>query len=131
MALAAKKTEAVLWCGIVLPEHVHLLVSAQRGKSPLDMAACFKRLTTIAFRRLGFIEPLWQRRIHDRGLRADFNNDIELAVRYLLDNPVRRSLVLSWEDWPFCHIHQDIAAGTGPAATSADSTSGLKYPVME
>jgi REP element-mobilizing transposase RayT len=109
MLQAATKTAAALWCGVVMPDHVHLLVSAAQGKSPLDTAACFKRLTTIAVRAQGFSGDLWQRRIHDRGIRADFDNDVDAAACYVLDNPVRRGFVESWEQWPFSHLHQGIA----------------------
>lgn len=108
MLPAAEKTDSELWCGVVMPDHVHLVVSAQPGKSPLDMAACFKRLTTMSVRDQGYAGVVWQRRIHDRGLRIDFNNDLEAVVRYVLDNPVRRDLVRSWEDWPFSHLHPEV-----------------------
>lgn len=82
--------------------------SAEKGKTPLDVAACFKRLVTIVVRGRGFADDLWQRRIHDRALRSHFDNNLKVAVRYVLDNPVRHALVASWEDWPFTHLHNDI-----------------------
>jgi REP element-mobilizing transposase RayT len=91
-----------------MPDHVHLLVSAAEGKNPLDTAACFKRLTTIAVRSTGFTQTLWQRRIHDRGLRTAFGNDLHAALRYVLDNPVRRQLVDSWDQWPLSYINEHV-----------------------
>jgi REP element-mobilizing transposase RayT len=105
---AAHKTSASLWCGVIMPEHVHLVVTAQPGKSPLDMAACFKRLTTIAARKRGHQGNLWQRRIHDRGIRTGWNGNLASALFYVLDNPVRRGLVDAWEDWPLSYLHPDI-----------------------
>ena len=105
---AAEKTAATLWCGVVMPDHVHMPVTAQQGKSPLDMAACFKRMATLAVRQVGYNDALWQRRIQDRGLRTNFNNNISTAIRYVLDNPVRNGLALSSNDRPFSFVHQDI-----------------------
>jgi REP element-mobilizing transposase RayT len=111
MLAATQQTGAVLWCGMVMPDHVHLLLSAGVGKSPLDTMACFKRMTTLAVRGLGFSGPLWQRRIHDRGIRVDFANDIERAAGYVLGNPVRCGLVASWQDWPLRYVNRGIDCG--------------------
>jgi len=109
MTGAGEKTGGMLWCGVVMPDHVHLLVSAMPGKSPLDVAACFKRLSTIGVRKLGFAGTLWQRRTHDRGLRSAFDSNLEAAVRYVLENPVRKALVSAWEDWPLSYLHEDLS----------------------
>lgn len=91
-----------------MPDHAHLLVNALEGKSPLDVASCFKRLVTLEARKRGHSDALWQRRVHDRGLRTNFNNDLAAAIRYVLNNPVRQGLVSSWERWPFGHLHPEI-----------------------
>lgn len=107
--VAAEKTGATLWCAVVMPEHVHLLLHAPAGRDPLDTAACFKRLATIAVRKAGYkAESFWQRRIHDRGIRTNFGNDLGAAIRYVLSNPVRRALVSSWEQWPLSYVHPEI-----------------------
>jgi REP element-mobilizing transposase RayT len=91
-----------------MPDHAHLLVTAQDGKSPLDIGSCFKRLVTIEARKRGHSGALWQRRVHDRGIRTDFNHDPAAVIRYVLGNPVRQGLVSSWERWPFSHLHPEI-----------------------
>ena len=108
MPLAAAKTGATLWCGVVMPDHAHLLVTALDGKSPLDVGSYFKRLVTIEARKLGHSGALWQRRVHDRGIRADFNHDPAAVIRYVLDHPVRQGLVSSPERWPFSHLHPEL-----------------------
>jgi REP element-mobilizing transposase RayT len=91
-----------------MPDHAHLLVPAVDGKSPLDVGSCFKRLVTLEARKLGCSDALWQRRVHDRGIRTDFNHDPAAAIRYVLDNPVRQGFVSSWERWPLSHLHPEI-----------------------
>jgi putative transposase len=108
MSRAASDTGANLWCGVVMPDHAHLLVNALPGKTPLDVAACFKRLVTLALRALGVSGGVWQRRIHDRGMRGASEKELLAAVYYVLDNPVRKGLVAHWQDWPYRYLHPDI-----------------------
>ena len=41
----------------------------------------------------------WQKDFYDHVIRT--HEDIAAQVRYILDNPVRKGLVSSWEDYPF------------------------------
>ena len=41
----------------------------------------------------------WQKDFYDHIIREDEN--IGVHVRYILDNPVRKGLVSSWQDYPF------------------------------
>ena len=91
-----------------MPDHAHLLVHALKGKSPLDVGSCFKRLVTIEARKQGHSDALWQRRVHDRGMRTNINRDLAAVIRYVLGNPVRRRLVSSWQQWPLSHLHSEI-----------------------
>ena len=100
MRAAAADTKARLWAGVVMPDHVHLLVSALVGKSPLDTGSDFKRLVTLALRELGHAGPVWQRRIHDRGIRTQFGGEVSAAAAYVVQNPVRARLVSEWTAWP-------------------------------
>ena len=97
--VGAEQTGAQLWAAVVMPDHVHALVSAAPGKSALDVGACFKRLTTLSAREQGVSGAIWQRRIHDRGVRTAFEGNMEAAVRYVLENPVRADLVEDWSEW--------------------------------
>jgi REP element-mobilizing transposase RayT len=91
-----------------MPDHIHVLVSAHRDKTPLDMAYCYKRLVTLFARKEGYRGWIWQRRIYDRGIRSEFSNNIELAARYILENPVRAQLANDWHEWPYSYLHSDI-----------------------
>jgi REP element-mobilizing transposase RayT len=41
----------------------------------------------------------WQKDFYDHVIRKD--EDIAIQVRYILDNPVRRGLVSSWQEYQF------------------------------
>ena len=41
----------------------------------------------------------WQKDFYDHVIRK--SEDIAVQVRYILDNPVRKGLVPTWEEYPF------------------------------
>jgi len=41
----------------------------------------------------------WQKDFYDHVLRK--NEDMVAQIKYILDNPVRRGLVSSWDEYPF------------------------------
>jgi len=45
------------------------------------------------------LEIGWQKDFYDHIIRT--NEDIAAQVRYVLDNPVRKGLVLLWQEYPF------------------------------
>jgi REP element-mobilizing transposase RayT len=88
---AAVITITQLWCAVVMPDHIHMVVTAPVGKNPLDCASSAKRLITIELRAAKYMDTVWQRRIHDRGLRTMWRPG-DNAILYVLENPVRAGL---------------------------------------
>lgn len=84
-------------CGyVVMPEHVHLLVSEpERGR----LATALQMLKQIVSRELGDGSgtPFWTTRYYDFNVWSD-KKRIE-KLRYIHRNPVRRGLVDKPEDW--------------------------------
>jgi putative transposase len=88
-----------LWISayVVMPEHVHLLVSEpERG----TLSVAIQMLKQIVARKLNSgrnAEPLWQRRYYDFNVwsRRKFRE----KRCYIHRNPVRRGLVENPEDW--------------------------------
>ncbi len=82
---------------VVMPEHVHLLLSEpERG----DLALAIQMLKQIVSRQLhapALARPFWQRRYYDFNVWSE-RKRVE-KLRYLHRNPVRRGLVESPEDW--------------------------------
>ena len=80
---------------VVMPEHVHLLVSEPRNTS-LDQAIKSLKLS-VALRRPE--RPFWQARYYDFNVHNE-ETHIE-KLRYIHRNPVKRGLVGRSEDWPW------------------------------
>ena len=83
---------------VVMPEHVHLLVSEpERGK----LSVAVQMLKQNVARRIGVPSQLprfWQRRYYDFNVWSEAKR-IE-KLKYIHRNPVTRGLVAKPEDWP-------------------------------
>jgi len=99
----------LVWGYVVMPEHVHLLVSEpERGR----LATALQMLKQIVSHELGDGTPFWHVRYYDFNVWSD-KKRIE-KLRYIHRNPVRRGLVTKPEDWAwssFLH-YADRVQGT-------------------
>lgn len=77
---------------VVMPDHVHLLLSFPPEKAFTETIRQWKRWTR------SHLEIVWQRYFFDHRLRRD-ESYFEKA-NYILENPVRAGLVQDWEEWP-------------------------------
>ena len=78
---------------VVMPEHVHLLVSEPlRGL----LADAMHYLKLSFAKRLG-AGVFWQKRYYDRNVREE--REFPEKLRYIHRNPVKRGLVLEAGDW--------------------------------
>ena len=91
-----------LLAGVVMPDHVHLLI---RPKTGYELSRVMKGIKGVSARLVsqsrGATGSLWQDESHDRIMR-DEDEAIEKA-RYILDNPRRAGLVDNPLDYPFQH----------------------------
>jgi putative transposase len=87
---------------VVMPEHVHLLVSEpERGV----LADALKSLKQGVSRRLvGEAEHFWQKRYYDFNVR-NYRQFVE-KLRYIHRNPVKRGLCERPEDWEWSSFRQ-------------------------
>ena len=85
----------VWWCHLILlmPDHIHLLVSFPPDKIMSRVVGLWKRGLTRQY------AIPWQRNSFHHPLRNG-NNDFYKS-EYILQNPVRAGLVEKWEDWPY------------------------------
>jgi len=94
---------------VVMPEHVHLLLSEPEHDS---LAQALKSLKQGVSRRLiGDAEHFWQKRYYDFNIRDDAQ--FVEKLRYIHRNPVKRGLVERAEDWQWSSFsHATGCAGT-------------------
>ena len=80
---------------VVMPEHVHLLLSEPRQRTLADALKSLKQ--GVSRRLIGEAEHFRQKRYYDFNVR----NEAEFVekLRYIHRNPVKRGLCLAAEDW--------------------------------
>ena len=84
----------------LMPDHLHFLISpGQDGISVLTFTEQYKGKSTNRSWAMGWRGKLWQPRYYDHIVRAE--EDLRAIAQYILENPVRRGLVGSAEDWPW------------------------------
>ncbi len=101
---------------VVMPEHVHLLVSEPAGSNPSVALQVLKQQVSRSLRkkrkgppeaqlRLKFAEAqieeehFWQRRFYDFNVWSE--KKFKEKLNYVHANPVKRGLVLHPKDWPW------------------------------
>jgi putative transposase len=96
------RSAADIYGYVVMPEHVHLLLSEPRDQSLAAAIQGLKQATA------HFIGPrncsLWDPRYHDFNVLSNYKRVEKL--RYLHRNPVRRGLVADPGDWQWSSFHQ-------------------------
>jgi putative transposase len=93
-------------CGyVVMPEHVHLLVSEPKKAMLAKAIQALKLSVSVQSEE----RPFWQPRYYDFNIHNE-EKRVE-KLRYMHRNPVKRGLVEKPEDWPWSSFRH-YAAGT-------------------
>lgn len=82
---------------VIMPEHVHLLVSEPKNDKLSSAIQMLKQLVSRRMRHGGADTPLWQARYYDFNVLTQKKWTEKL--RYIHRNPVTRGLVAAPEDW--------------------------------
>ncbi|MBI5767615.1 MAG: transposase [Verrucomicrobia bacterium] len=86
----AQRWHVFVW--VLMPDHLHAIVSLPTEESLTKTVAAWKRFTA---REAGIA---WQRGFFDHRLRSD--ESLEEKAHYIRMNPVRNGLVAHPADWP-------------------------------
>jgi putative transposase len=82
---------------VVMPEHIHLLVSEPERDTLADALKSLKQ--GVARRLIGNADHFWQKRYYDFNVRN--HEQFVEKVHYIHSNPVKRGLCERPEDWPW------------------------------
>jgi len=97
---SCEESNIPLYAYCVMPDHVHLLISASASKGIVDFVREIKSLSTKMAWRHGYSGGIWQRSFYDHFLRKD--EDCRIVANYIVHNPVRAGIVEDWNNYPFC-----------------------------
>jgi putative transposase len=97
---------------VVMPEHVHLLISEPERKTLAIAVQMVKQVVTQKLRHSAdHGKPFWQRRYYDFNVSSSPKR-IE-KLRYMHRNPVVRGLVANPEEWPWSSFRHYLLGEEG------------------
>ena len=94
---------------VIMPEHVHLLVSEPRRSTLAAAIQAYKQ--SVARRLVGRNEHFWQKRYYDFNVWTE-KKCVE-KLRYIHRNPVTRGLVERPEDWAWSSYRHYLTGEPG------------------
>ena len=117
---------------VVMPEHIHLLVSEPERAAPLKptpgvngpptLAEALKSLKQgVARRLIGDADHFWQKRYYDFNVR-DHAQFVE-KLHYIHWNPVKKGLCQRPEDWPWSSFLHHATGGAGRVEIESEWTA--------
>jgi REP element-mobilizing transposase RayT len=98
-------TSAVIRSGCIIPgycfmpDHQHLIIMGTNNDSDILKAIIAYKQRTGYWMSRNRRGMRWQKDFYDHLIRTD--ERLATHVRYILDNPVRKGLVSSWEHYPY------------------------------
>ena len=137
-----RRHEFLLIGFVIMPEHVHLLMSEPRHGDPSKSLQVLKQRVSRALRKrrrpaaagqlsLGFYrddgaaKAFWQRRFYDFNVWSA--KKLREKLEYMHANPVRRKLVAHPKDWPWSSWAHYVKGEAGAIRT--DTLCGLEEGV--
>jgi putative transposase len=100
-----------VWGYVVMPEHVHLLVSEPERSSLAVAIQMLKQITAKTLLPTMKSQQFWQARYYDFNVCTE-KKRVE-KLRYIHRNPVNRGLVESPEDWAWSSFRQYLTGEQG------------------
>ena len=83
----------------VMPDHIHLTLMPEGKYSIPETIGFIKGRISYLISRDGFKSKVWQRGFYDHVLREP--EKLEVLIKYILENPVRKGLVDRLSDYPW------------------------------
>jgi putative transposase len=103
---------------VVMPEHVHLLVSEPEHSSLARAVQAMKQ--SVARKLIGAREHFWQARYYDFNVWTK-RKRVE-KLRYMNRNPVKRGLVEKPENWPWSSFRHYLTGAEGVVEIESEWT---------
>jgi putative transposase len=105
---------------VVMPEHVHLLLSEPQQHTLADAIKSLKQ--GVSRRLIGEAEHFWQKRYYDFNVRNE--PQFVEKLRYIHQNPVKRGLCARAEDWEWSSFVSSRRVVQGLSRLNANGQRG-------
>jgi REP element-mobilizing transposase RayT len=94
--------DSTLQCWVLMPDHLHLLVSLGESEDLSKLMSRVKAVTSRAA-KVASVDPdtgpIWEKGFHDHALRHE-KGRVDIA-RYIVANPIRAGIVRGVRDYPY------------------------------
>jgi putative transposase len=104
---------------VVMPEHVHLLLSEPRQRTLADAVKSLKQ--GVSRRLVGEAEHFWQKRYYDFNVRNP--RQFVEKLRYIHRNPVKRGLCVAAENWEWSSFRRHATGCAGNVEIECEWTA--------
>ena len=104
---------------VVMPEHVHLLVSEPERRTLAIVIQALKQ--SVSRRCPGTFKPFWETRYYDANL-GTYTEFVE-ALRYIHRNPVKRGFCTEPEEWRWSSFWHYATGEEGVVEIESDWTA--------
>jgi putative transposase len=114
---------------VVLPDHLHWMLSPADETSFSDLVAAVKRDVTWRLKELGSKGPLWQKRFYDHVIRDD--DDFGRHLDYVHFNPVKHGYVSRAANYQWSSFHEWVKRGVYDEDWGATEPAWIKDMDLE
>ena len=113
---------ACIYAYVLMPEHVHLLINEPPAILLAQFLKSFKQTCSRQLKEDR--EQFWQDRYFDRNVRGiDTRSD---TMHYIHQNPVKRGLVTSPDQYRWSSYNHDLAGALGVVEIESERTARLR-----
>lgn len=100
---------ALIHAWVIMPNHVHILVTPEDGKISKVIQRLKGRTSYQLSSQNNKPEKLWKPRYYDRRLRSE--KHLPATIEYIVMNPVKAGLCSKPENWRWSSIYQESSTG--------------------
>lgn len=95
---------------VVMPDHIHILLELGDKESLSLVVQRIKSLIAATINQeRNRSQPIWQRGYYDHAIRT--NEDVLLAARYIINNPIRAGLAVNMGDYSYWSLTDEWFSG--------------------
>ena len=91
---------------VIMPDHIHFIATLKSGTLPEIMHSLKSYTSKKINKTLKREGGVWQEQYHDHAIRKE--EDLKEVIHYCLNNPVRKKLVKSYQDYPYWYCKWEV-----------------------
>lgn len=99
LSLIIENKDCIIPLYCFMPDHLHLIIKGNNKESDLINALISYKQKTGYWMKQNLKTGCWQKDFYDHIIKKD--QELATHVRYILNNPVRKGLVVDWKEYTF------------------------------